>query len=825
MKARLAWLLTERQLFLAVVVASALLSPGCADREPGPAVLTADLPLHLEDHLDVATVEGSEVPEDVPAPVEWRFDEPQPDWKPVVPLLRAIKPVQTTRTKDALRLTLTEANRVARTGGPLVGGIYIDLPDWNREDWASVLVRARTSDEVGALAVGFNLREKPGPRGQQGLFRFDGEYVDVINDGSVQSYLMRADWSYGQWEDPWQQLGITLNARDPAHIDILSVSVIPKEAKYADAPVGVRTEVRSEAFRRTLFTHAPGRVGYVVRVPEAGRLDVGLGVLRDDVPVSFRITARPEGGKAETLLEETHTNKDHWAQRRVDLSGFAGQTVALALETDVERAGTVALWAAPTLSGKRATDKPNVIFYIIDGGGADYMSVYGYNRRTTPNLERLAAEGAIFEHAYSNSTWTKPSTPSFMSSLQHSVLGGYKNDADPLPDQAVTMAQHLHRAGYQTAVFTSNAYAGTMSSLDRGVDALREASVENNSVSSRELHQDFRRWRQAYPGEPYWVHFQTTDVHWPWNPVAPFAGLFVDPESRERFYEWEHRLAEVLGLSGPMRPARGMGPIPAEPFEKASISHVAFYNAARGLYDETMTHNDYQLGRLMERLKASGEWEHTLFILAADHGYWPSTGLFDPLPPEWAPNLRSFLSRVPLIVVWPERIAPGQHFSQAVSMIDILPTILDLVGVPMPEVMQGQSLEPLLLGKEGWEPRPVILDEFYFDWDTGELSGLIEVVDGRWGASLEIDPSPEDEEDEDSERQRPVPLLVYDLWNDPYCLHSLHEERPDLVQKYTQFLEAQFEAHQALREHFTRSTDSPLTPEQLRTLRSLGYIQ
>ena len=131
----------------------------------------------------------------------------------------------------------------------------------------------------------------------------------------------------------------------------------------------------------------------------------------------------------------------------------------------------------------------------------------------------------------------------------------------------------------------------------------------------------------------------------------------------------------------------------------------------------------------------------------------------------------------------------------------------------------------MLLGKEGWEPRPVILDEFYVDWDTGELSGLIEVVDGRWGASLEIDPSPEDEEDEDSERPRPVPLLVYDLWNDPYCLHSLHEERPDLVQKYTQFLEAQFEAHQALREHFTRSADSPLTPEQLQTLRSLGYIQ
>ncbi len=88
------------------------------------------------------------------------------------------------------------------------------------------------------------------------------------------------------------------------------------------------------------------------------------------------------------------------------------------------------------------------------------------------------------------------------------------------------------------------------------------------------------------------------------------------------------------------------------------------------------------------------------------------------------------------------------------------------------------------------------------------------------GASLEINPDPEEEE-----RKRPVPLLLYDLWNDPWCLHSVHEERPDLVEKYTEFLEAQWEGHQALAQVFTRSGEVALTPEQLQTLRSLGYIQ
>ena len=71
---------------------------------------------------------------------------------------------------------------------------------------------------------------------------------------------------------------------------------------------------------------------------------------------------------------------------------------------------------------------------------------------------------------------------------------------------------------------------------------------------------------------------------------------------------------------------------------------------------------------------------------------------------------------------------------------------MELAGLPLPEVIQGQSLAPLLLGEGGWETRPVILDEFFVVPDTGELTGQIEVIDGRWGASLEINPCPAGEE-------------------------------------------------------------------------------
>ena len=110
------------------------------------------------------------------------------------------------------------------------------------------------------------------------------------------------------------------------------------------------------------------------------------------LPVTFRVTVIPDGagdGEPTALFEERYAGKEAWGQRSVDLGDFAGQTVTLGLEADSEDGGRVALWGAPTVTGSGQSPLPNVIFYVFDGGAADYMSVYGYNRRTTPTLERF----------------------------------------------------------------------------------------------------------------------------------------------------------------------------------------------------------------------------------------------------------------------------------------------------------------------------------------------------------------------------------------------------------------------------------------------------
>jgi len=138
-----------------------LLAPSCTGSDSGQPLLTAEMPLHLEEHLDAATIVGSEVPADLRQSVEWRFDEAQPDWKPVVTMNPNTRPVKVERTDDALRLMLDESNH--NLGGNPRGGIVIDLPEWSGRDWGSILVRARASEGIEGFSVGFNKRRvEPG---------------------------------------------------------------------------------------------------------------------------------------------------------------------------------------------------------------------------------------------------------------------------------------------------------------------------------------------------------------------------------------------------------------------------------------------------------------------------------------------------------------------------------------------------------------------------------------------------------------------------------------------------------------------------------------
>jgi arylsulfatase A-like enzyme len=783
--------------------------------------MNARIPLKFVDHLEKARVEGSRVSVGELEPLEWDLGETGSKWTtfadPGGASLYPRQPAEVETYEGGIRLKITEENP-DQTWWPYSGMVISSLPDLNREDWSHVVVRASAS-QPARISVVF---------GSEGdLLKSAGSVM--ISDGLVHSYRMPIRWEY-LTDARWDRIGVLVVSKTPGIFEVTSMQIVPKARLYAGSPVGTSQErivgdpgnwTEGGHIRRAFYTHAPGRVEFRVQVPARARLDFGLGVLRNDIPVGFRITSE-NGGDVESLFDETYRDATRWTQRSVDLGHLAGKTVKLAFENDSPQNGSIALWLTPTLSGDDRPEYPNVIFYVIDGAGADWMSLYGYNRRTTPNLERLAAEGAVFERAYSNATWTKLSTVSYMTSLYYSVLGGHRSHSDRIPENAVTMAERFGAAGYQTAVFTSNPYAASMSGLERGVDTVHVIDPKVNSTSSSQLHELYWRWRRENPGQPHWAHFQTTDVHEYFEPQAPFAGLYVSPQQRAAYKAWDKAIEDAGGFSD------------RDAYQRVGVDIETHALFQQGLYDECMAQQDFELGRFVERMKMTGAWENTILIVASDHGYPAgSHRLMEPME-DAAPFIHPFATRIPLVVFWPGHISGGQRFNDPVSMIDVLPTLLDLIGLPSEGVMQGQSLGSLLLQTGQWKPRPVFIDMFAMDFDSGQMIGSIEVVDGRWGASLSITSTSRVEappnramhgDGLESHYTRERPIVVYDLWADPFLQHAINDVRPDLVANYERMLADQLEANMNLARQFSPGGRVEMTAEQLERLKALGYIE
>jgi arylsulfatase A-like enzyme len=193
---------------------------------------------------------------------------------------------------------------------------------------------------------------------------------------------------------------------------------------------------------------------------------------------------------------------------------------------------------------------------------------------------------------------------------------------------------------------------------------------------------------------------------------------------------------------------------------------------------------------------------------------------------------------VPLLVTGPG-LARGVRVPQPVSMLDVLPTLLELCGLPPAEASQGRSLAPALRGG-ALSPVPVLFDEVRVDEASGALVGNIEVIDGRWGASLEVGPLPPGADPALGRHTVPAGgrwgavhpwfpqaprLALYDLAADPFATRAVNDDHPELVERYRRLLAERWEAHQALAQRFTAAGGAALTPDQLESLRALGYIR
>ena len=321
--------------------------------------------------------------------------------------------------------------------------------------------------------------------------------------------------------------------------------------------------------------------------------------------------------------------------------------------------------------------RPNVLLVTIDTLRRDHTSLHGHSNPTTPGLERLGAEGVVFETAYAPSSTTAPSHASIFTGLYPPAHGVQKN-AVPLPRRHETLAERLAAEGYQTAAVVSSFVLDSKFQWDQGfevyLDDFAEAdrSVKPERWEGHAIHAGFDRralattrlasrwlWERDR-GRPFFLFVHYFDPHSPYAPPEAFPQRFPTP------------------------PASATTPGPRIVREQ------------RALYDAEIAYTDRALAELLEVLRREGLDESTVVAVTGDHG----EGLLDHGFMSHGTTLYEEVTRVPLVVRWKGELPP-RRLEDPVGLVDLAPTLLELVGAPdaRRRGFRGHSLAAALRGK------------------------------------------------------------------------------------------------------------------------------
>lgn len=327
-------------------------------------------------------------------------------------------------------------------------------------------------------------------------------------------------------------------------------------------------------------------------------------------------------------------------------------------------------------------EHPNVVFIVVDTLRADHLPDYGYGRDTIGALAEFTRQATRFERCYAPSSWTLPSTASIVTGLlpaRHGVLRGREEQSDRIPSSLATLPVLLHDAGWSTAGISLNPYVAHSTGFARGYDTFLDVKGDPRGYPDvSKLVQSGRELIAKAP-QPFFLYFQPMNTHGPYRvPVAKRAVLLGHaPGNAFRYEDLEegplHMRARVL----------------ANPEIKQSLIDQ---------YDTAVRYSMDTLNGLLDELKKEGLYEDTLIVLTSDHG----EELFDHGGFAHGYSLYNELLHVPLYVK-----LPGQREARTVkapvSLIDLMPTILELTGQEAPEDLDGLDLAKA--AKTGKAPR------------------------------------------------------------------------------------------------------------------------
>jgi len=352
--------------------------------------------------------------------------------------------------------------------------------------------------------------------------------------------------------------------------------------------------------------------------------------------------------------------------------------------------------AAPT---EPAASRPPILLISLDTLRADALGSYGYGRGTSPNIDRLAAEAIVFERAYSQSPKTAESHMTLMTGLHprtHGVINWLEDEGRPprrLGDSVPTLAQILREAGYRTHGLHGGGQVAAHFGFDRGFDRYEPGGWGASDIfgAARTLLREELLGGQT----PWFLFLHTYEIHDPYLPPEDHARRFVSPDYRGEVIGSRERLRALAGTDWWEQHRIYWDRV--DPERPEDVRRV------RDLYDAGIHHTDQELGELLSWLRQQPAWERLLVVVLSDHGeeFREHGGFLHN-------SLHREVLQVPLIVRLPGGApARPRRLSEPVRLIDVMPTLLEHLGLPLPEPIEGRSLLPLLEGRPSPEPVPV----------------------------------------------------------------------------------------------------------------------
>jgi arylsulfatase A-like enzyme len=508
----------------------------------------------------------------------------------------------------------------------------------------------------------------------------------------------------------------------------------------------------------TLSLVGPSLVRFAIRVPAAAELrftpELHPASRRSAGAASFRVTWQAPGEAEKTLWSRVLSARDPPPQEVVlRLPGAEGEIarVGLSVGTGLAALGDRFAWGvfkAPRILGRggpgplapaplsesdnargdelrKAVAGANVLFVILDAGRASSFGTYGYGRDTTPEIDRIGREGVVFESAYTPAVYTLGAMSSIWTSQYPDRHHSEVSFSARLPRNRLTLTEVLTARGVHTAGFVANAVAGAGFGFDRGFSEFHEVFRDLGSRGDV-FRVVLPGWLEKNKERRFFAYVHFREPHFPYDPEPPFDTKFGPdgpiPKAARRDQGW---ITDVN---------QGRRALSAD--ERAHLER---------LFDGNLAFADREVGALRRALEASGLWDNTVVMVAADHG----EQLFEHGWIGHNVQLYEESTRVPLLIRFPAGRGPaGKKVAGLVDLLDVAPTVADIFGHlgegGSDHEFQGRSLLPVIAGAPGkpatlsrtvWDrPRYALRDErykFFYDTRTGEEALYDEKTEGE----------------------------------------------------------------------------------------------